>query len=496
MKFKSFGILVILSLLPLFVTAAKVSSPNLSVHQTSQPERVQLTSVFPKYGPITNLLEEVNGTQVELQSAYIDTATTFERRFGSFKIIKENGQYVMWVNNRISTDASHHQSVEQRLVSDDGFVWYDRTNTNLTFSGQLNKFGDGIRAIIQTDSGYEAWQQYYYEWSVGWGYAINHVTSTDGINWTILKQPVMIGTTGPNVIKEGNYYKLWAEPHGTSQWAGDRALRYRTSGDPANGWGDWQTGGTKVNVDGAAVSDTTYLTRVRKLDNGTYQLFYLTESTKLNVATSQDGINFTLQQANILDLNDILPDTANYYIAYPHGRYSGQGHLLDYDIVEVNGETWFYFTSCATLDETTNRCLDPRLGVSRPAKQNSITLVNKMNPPEPDGVDFEGDLGTFTLGDGEQTTINDLNVGTYQVREIRSSLPASTWALLYVRCVDQNDSTASPVYPKVTQTTASFEFDIDLIAGQALLCTFHNEQVNLVNDGTFIYLPIILTDPK
>jgi hypothetical protein len=91
---------------------------------------------------------------------------------------------------------------------------------------------------------------------------------------------------------------------------------------------------------------------VRELADGTFQLFYV-EGSWLSLATSADGVNFTTQRANLLDLFQVLsiPQIDGW---------------TKFDVVDVGGEDWFYFAYCLAYDPTSHYCEDSRIAVSRP----------------------------------------------------------------------------------------------------------------------------------
>ncbi|MFN8457884.1 MAG: hypothetical protein U0401_25075, partial [Anaerolineae bacterium] len=157
---------------------------------------------------------------------------------------------------------------------------------------------------------YEGWDEYYYELSAGWGQSVRYVTSTNGIDWTVVNQPALIGAHSASVIKEGNTYQMWQHP-GVDPifYSGSLALRQRTSSAGGSGWGNWQTDGTVVTVDGN--NEIIGVSRVRRLTNGVYQLFY-SDGDYINLATSTNGISFTTQISKLINLTHTLPITSIY----------------------------------------------------------------------------------------------------------------------------------------------------------------------------------------
>jgi hypothetical protein len=313
------------------------------------------------YGEAILLLENQGASPIELLSAYAGTPNSYQNRFGTFKILKEGDIYYLWIGSilHLNGNIPNPSSVVQRFESRNGLVWCNRTNTNLTNSGSY-KLVWGLREVMKNGSTYEGWDEYYYEWSAGWGYALRYITSTNGITWNIVNQPALIGTNFESVIKEGSTYRMWQNPSAdASFYSGNWALRHRTSSAPGNGWGDWQTDATLIQVDGSNIQGTYNApSRVRQLKDGTYQLFYL-DGADINLATSTNGITFTTQISNLLNLTQTLAIT-NYY------------DLLDFDVVDVGGEDWFYLIYCS---EWVEKCINSHIAVSRPIHRTTLPHV-------------------------------------------------------------------------------------------------------------------------
>lgn len=334
----------------------------------------------PVYGPAVNLLEDVDGSTIELLSAYAGLSNLLENRFESFDIIKEGDTYYLWLGSlrREGSDANVY-SIEQRFESQDGLVWSNRTDTNLSRHDTFFAYIHGLREVIKTGNSYEAWEQYYYEYSSGWSESIRYVTSNDGINWAIVNQPALIGAKRQSVIKHGNTYRMWANPDGDYQYTGSQSLRYRTSANGGTGWGNWQSGGTLVTLDGS--KEVRGPNRVRRLPDNTYQLFYM-EYPYISLATSSDGISFTTQTANMLNIQEVLPLSGT------------NGVMVDFNVIDVDGEDWFYFTYCPERYTTgPGRCIDTRIAVSRPIKPSDLTITKSVTP----ATVMPGDLLTYTL---------------------------------------------------------------------------------------------------
>ncbi|MBN1979630.1 MAG: hypothetical protein JW918_19720 [Anaerolineae bacterium] len=315
------------------------------------PEATASTASTPQYDTATLLLEDLGGgTTVELTSAL----TTF----GNFYILPEGDSYYLWLDNLDYPD----YGIEQRLESQDGLVWHDRTDTNLSgFSGSYRR-AEGLRTVIKNDEGiYEGWQQYYYESSIGWGHAHRYVTSTNGITWTVVNQPALIGSLRANVIKVEDTYNMWATTSFDSSMSSDpKPLRHRTSSSGGTGWGDWQTGGDLVSVDGQPlIYNWTF---VRRLPDGTYQLFYhANEDPEIHLAASGNGVQFTTVVTGLLNAEEVIP---------PGNTFN---HLRELVVVNVGGEDWIYFSF-------RDQAGTDHLAVSRPIYYTFLPLVLQDHP--------------------------------------------------------------------------------------------------------------------
>ncbi len=273
------------------------------------------------YSTATLLLEDTGGRTVELSST-LD-------HLGRFSILVEGDTYYLWLNSE-KREPLPYMGVEHRFESQDRLVWRNRAETNLAIEGGGSyKFVMGIRKVIKDGVIYEGWEEYFYEWSMGWAFAVRYITSTNGITWTAVNQPSLVGARWPEVIREGNTYHMWTRTDvDASHPEVPKALRYRSSTDGGSGWGHWLTGGYPVTVDGGALEELKAVSRVRQSSDGnTFQLFYVNED-RIDMATSTNGITFTAQVTNVVDLALVLPDMQ---------------HVLDFEVVDFAGEDWFYF---------------------------------------------------------------------------------------------------------------------------------------------------------
>ncbi|MCL4299362.1 MAG: DUF11 domain-containing protein [Anaerolineae bacterium] len=332
------------------------------------------------YGRAIPLLEEVGGSAIELLPAYAAIPSTFQNKFGPFKILKEGDIYYLWIGSNVHKDSNYSanpSSIEQRFESLNGLVWCNRTNTNLSISGAY-KYMWGLRSIIKNGNTYEGWEEYLYEVSAGWGQAIRYVTSTNGISWTVVNQPALVGSALVSVVNDKSMYEMWIRPDADSSfYNGSRALRYRTSSTPGSGWGNWQTGGIIVKViDGTNIKEVDQRNRVRRFSDGTYELFYR-EGSYIKLATGTNGITFTTQISNLLDISQTLPITSL--------------SLDDFDVVDVGGEDWFYLTYCTQVANP--YCISSHIAVTRPIHRSELTLTKSVTPT----TVHPGDVLTYTL---------------------------------------------------------------------------------------------------
>ncbi len=355
----------------------------LNQHDTDQePDKVNATQSV--YLTATMLLERLdNGQQIELLPN--QDYKVFEQLY----ILPEGDHFTLWLNNR-NTTSGRLIAEEQRLESQDGLVWTNRTATNLRDSTQDYHYLNGIRQVIKNGDVYEGWEGYYYNVVSGmWVRGIRYITSTSGITWTIVNQTALIDGAGVNVLKDGTTYYMWENPHGDTYFTGSRSTRFRTSNAPDSGWGDWLTGGELIHVDGYEVG---WFTRVRKLPDDTYQLFYpLVNTNQIGLASSTNGITFTNITSNLLDYGSILPSFLR---------------LLDFAVVDVAGEDWIYLTY-----EDLSR--QGHIAVSRPEQPVSgLTAINDSptfvgqttyltaTVAAGTDVDYIWDLGDGTSGAG------------------------------------------------------------------------------------------------
>ncbi|MCB8923178.1 MAG: PKD domain-containing protein [Ardenticatenaceae bacterium] len=330
MKIKTSTILAstLLALVMLIVVLELVAKgfvqPAYSLQKSFDHQTISTTSItHPVYLTATLLLERLpNGDLTEL----VPPLPQWQFRYMS--ILPENDAWRMWLNNQYHSPGQR-VAVEQYLESEDGIIWSNRTDTNLIDSIPDYHVLYGIRSVIKSGDIYQGWESTYYNVVDGmWVRRIRYITSTNGLDWQVVTPEIIASAGAFTVNRDENIYEMWAPPYGDSGYTGSQSLRYRISAFPDGDWGDWETGGSLVLVDGDEVIRET---RVRKLTDGTYEMFYrpVMSSTQVNLAVSIDGFNFTTTITNLVDLASILPDFSLY---------------RDMFVLDVNGEDWFYFT--------------------------------------------------------------------------------------------------------------------------------------------------------
>lgn len=103
---------------------------------------------FPAYGQATLLQEDTGSAIVDLLPTYANG------HFVAFYILQDGGTYYLWLNN-IQTNGVAYLSVEQRFESQDGLLWSNRTDTNLTQNSSAYRFLRGLRHVIKDGTTYE-----------------------------------------------------------------------------------------------------------------------------------------------------------------------------------------------------------------------------------------------------------------------------------------------------------------------------------------------------
>ncbi len=297
-----------------------------------------------------------------------------QNSFSSFFIMQEGDHYTLWVGSTFRQSESNRSSIEQRLVSTDGLVWSNRTNTNLVWSNAGYYQLRGLRQVRMEGAMYQAWEQYYYEdTGHGWGLSLRYLTSADGLTWTVVNRPALMGAFNVSALKSGTTYHLWANPSADPGWTGNRALRHRTSASPGAGWGAWETGGALVLVDGS--TQVLGSSRIRQLADGSYQMYYVSGNT-MKLATSSNGTNFTTQNPQVFLLDQVLPSNA----IYAH----------DFAVVPMYGQDCFFFDYCAH-ESSSGYCNEGYMAMSCPI--SPLTIDKAVQNP----LALPQDVVTYTV---------------------------------------------------------------------------------------------------
>ncbi|MCB9422430.1 MAG: VWA domain-containing protein [Ardenticatenaceae bacterium] len=415
---------------------------SIEPYQEISKEYVSASPNKVVYITSTMLLED-NGVSVQ---EIVPLGSDSGWEFGRFFILEEDNGFYLWLNNRNVTGGARI-ATEQRLESQDGLVWTNRLDTNLIDSTYDYHVLHGIRQVIHDGDIYHGWESTYYNVVTSprymWIEGIRYITSTDGLIWNIVNQPALVDGKSQSLYKEAGNYLMWENPDGDSGYSGSEELRFRISSEPGAGWGDWLTGGTLVTIDGSITTESA--NRVRRLHDGTYQLFYL-NGTQMNSAISADGIHFATTTSNFLDMNVILPQ----YLL-----------LWDFAVVDVGGEDWFYFTYKDTSDGCHIAVSRPELAVvgltavnDSPTRLGHITTLTPTITQGND-VTYTWDFGDGATGVGAVVTHTYPAVGVYTAVVTASNLVNTLTATtpVYIGEVITGLSAASDSPTYVGQTT-------------------------------------------
>lgn len=276
-------------------------------------------------------------------------------RMGKFSLVHDGEKFYLWQNTH--TNQRPRVDFIHMLESEDGITWSNRQNTDLEVLNDNGfRYLRGLDTVIKNDDGFEGWGIYYYESTLGWAMAIRYVTSEDGVDWTVVSQPSQIGGSHVEMIKIDDDYHNWSKLDVDSRLNPnfEERMQYRTSTLPNAGWGDWQTGGIDITIDG---NTTVNQVAVKRNDIEGFNLFELSEES-IRLAYSDNGYEFTTQIEELVDLDIILPNRKN---------------IVDFEAVAVEGETWFYFVY-RDQDERY------RFALSRPEPESVQTISNQYLP--------------------------------------------------------------------------------------------------------------------
>ncbi len=247
------------------------------------------------------------------------------------KIIFDNGQYKMWYHSL----ASGPFYTGCYATSPDGIVW-TKSNSNPVISPtpgawDLNATIPG--AVLKENNTYKmyyiGWSNHYNNWHVGLA------TSSDGINWTKVLNPVLNAGAGwesqiavSSVVKVGNQYFMYYSGINS----GNSKIGLATSFDGVN----WTRHPANpilqkdANWEGTGIFYPSVI-----YDNNMFKMVYMNVNgvtSAFGMATSTDGINWTKSASNPFFTDQ---QTANNWaddnIAYPN-------------FIKVNNEYRIYYS--------------------------------------------------------------------------------------------------------------------------------------------------------
>jgi len=312
----------------------------------------------------------------EILDNYNATNIQFQTRVGADST-PDDGSWEGWkpANEVLLENFDNDQTLNEKIYSNyfgDAYTnqtWYKKNNNvpsnsdttsnagriPLGTAGKADEATAIAPSVIKDGNTYKMW---YHGYAAGnTTYRILYATSPDGINWTKYDNTILaasdttgtngripLGTNGkgddahvgyPNVIKDGNTYKMWYSGHDGSGWK----IFYATSPDgltwtkydnsietPSNTTGT--NGRIPLGTDGSG--DDTSIVRASVIKDGDiYKMWYSGSdgtSYRIYYATSPDGLtwtkydNTTPPNSNSLSINGKIPlggagtaDTSHVY---------------------------------------------------------------------------------------------------------------------------------------------------------------------------------------
>ena len=201
--------------------------------------------------------------------------------------------------------------------SPDGVNWTDYSSNPLNLSGGIGLVGQQGPFVVRVNS-----NTLYLYCSSGGGATIDLFSSSDGINWTLVKHNIVgIGGANPAVYHfAGESWKMYFQVYAGSYWATD----YATSSDGIN----WTL------YSGNPVS-TAGIRYVYKANDGTYWGWGSNTSlpTDLRRSHSSDGINWT-----------ITPEGITFpRLTWSEGMFGTVGQVADPFLLIVNGYVYMFY---------------------------------------------------------------------------------------------------------------------------------------------------------
>ena len=142
---------------------------------------------------------------------------------GDSSVIYDGSKYEMWY---VGSDGSNNMRIGY-AISPDGIHWTKYSNNPVLDLGAPGSWDSEMllhHKVIFDGVIYKIW----YVGNDGTNWRIGFATSTDGIHWTKYQgNPVLIGTleswdganvAWPNVIFDGNIYKMWYQGNNSAGW--------------------------------------------------------------------------------------------------------------------------------------------------------------------------------------------------------------------------------------------------------------------------------------
>jgi predicted GH43/DUF377 family glycosyl hydrolase len=208
-------------------------------------------------------------------------------------VIQDDGGFKMWYDG-IGLD----QDVKVGLAtSSDGLLW-NPSNANPVLTGTLRTWdarGEHAPFVLKEDGLYKMW----YEGEYGGIRRLGYATSTNGIDWQKYAGNPLL-TPGPDgfdqtyvghgtIIREDGTYKLWYHADGDR----GHVIAYATSPDGVTGW---TKAGAVLETNTGGWDDTSIWGPTVVKVGGTYWMWYSAQSSTyggaIGVVTSTDGLNW------------------------------------------------------------------------------------------------------------------------------------------------------------------------------------------------------------
>jgi beta-1,2-mannobiose phosphorylase / 1,2-beta-oligomannan phosphorylase len=247
------------------------------------------------------------------------------------KVLFEDGIYKMWY---LALSSGPYATVCY-ATSPDGIVWTKHFNNPVLSPtpGTWDQAFVGVGSVLKEDGVYKMYytgfETEYSSWNIGMA------TSSDGINWTKMSNPVLYAGVGwenqltlSSVVKKDNIYYLFY----TGRNSGQPKIGLATSSDGIN----WtKHPGNPIlqkdaNWEGAGIYYPSVI-----YENNAFKMVYMNANgfpTAFGMATSTDGINWAKSPSNpFFTEQQTANNWADDHIAYPN-------------FIKVNNEYRIYYS--------------------------------------------------------------------------------------------------------------------------------------------------------